>query len=154
MKLDKLSKTIESSKKRLGRGHGSGRGGHTSSRGAKGDKARGKTKLLFEGVKTKKSLIKRLPFSRGKDKLRPSKGPSIINLSRLSVYQENEPVTFESLHKKGLINRRSSSVKVLGMGELKKPLKVYLTCSSSATKKIHQAGGEVLATAESTGMGQ
>ena len=56
MKLNKLSKTANKKKKRVGRGYGSGKGGHTVGRGAKGLKARGKVKLTFEGTKTKKSF--------------------------------------------------------------------------------------------------
>ncbi len=61
MKLEQLSKTTVKSKKRVGRGYGSGKGGHTVGRGAKGDKARGKIGLTFEGTKVKKSLINRFP---------------------------------------------------------------------------------------------
>ncbi len=60
-------------KKRLGRGYGSGKGGHTSGRGQKGQKSRGRIHPLFEGQKTKKSLIQRLPLLRGKGKNKPQK---------------------------------------------------------------------------------
>lgn len=55
-------------KKRLGRGYGSGKGGHTSSRGQKGQKARTDVHVLFEGLKVKKSTIKKFPLLRGKGK--------------------------------------------------------------------------------------
>ena len=42
-------------KKRLGRGYGSGVGGHTSNRGQKGQKSRTDLHILFEGLKVKKS---------------------------------------------------------------------------------------------------
>jgi ribosomal protein L15 len=63
-----LPKVVRRPKKRLGRGIGSGKGGHTSSRGQKGQKSRGKIGVLFEGMKVKKSLLKRLPKMRGKGK--------------------------------------------------------------------------------------
>lgn len=66
----KLPKIKTKSKKRLGRGIGSGKGGHTSSRGQKGQKSRGSINILFEGMKMKKSLIKRLPLQRGKGKFK------------------------------------------------------------------------------------
>src|SRR3972149_1988059 len=72
-----LKKTVKKSKKRLGRGYGSGKGGHTSSRGQKGQKSRGKVGVIFEGYKVKKSLIKRLPLLRGKGKFLP-KGKPVI----------------------------------------------------------------------------
>lgn len=68
MKEFKLPKVVLRGKKRLGRGYGSGKGGHTVGRGQKGQKARNKIGILFEGMKMKKSLIKRLPLQRGKGK--------------------------------------------------------------------------------------
>lgn len=67
----RLPKVVTKRKKILGRGIGSGKGGHTSSRGQKGQKSRGGVHILFEGMKTKKSLIKRLPLMRGKGKFKP-----------------------------------------------------------------------------------
>jgi len=55
-------------KKRLGRGYGSGKGGHTSGRGQKGQKSRTNLHILFEGLKVKKSTIKKFPLLRGKGK--------------------------------------------------------------------------------------
>lgn len=63
-----LPKVTQRKAKRLGRGIGSGKGGHTSSRGQKGQKSRGSVHVLFEGMKMKKSLLKRLPKARGKGK--------------------------------------------------------------------------------------
>jgi len=63
-----LPKVVAKSKKRVGRGMGSGKGSHTTGRGQKGQKARGKINVLFEGMKMKKSLLKRLPLMRGKGK--------------------------------------------------------------------------------------
>ena len=58
-----LPKNTKKRKKRVGRGYGSGKGGHTTGRGQKGQKSRKKLNILFEGVKVKKSLINRLSFS-------------------------------------------------------------------------------------------
>lgn len=52
---------------------GSGKGSHTSSHGQKGQKSRGKIHVLFEGMKMKKSLLKRLPLMRGKGKFHSRK---------------------------------------------------------------------------------
>ena len=65
-----LPKVKQKTKKRVGRGHGSGKGAHTSGRGQKGQKSRGGVHIIFEGLKVKKSLIKRLPFKRGKGKFK------------------------------------------------------------------------------------
>jgi len=68
--LNSLPKAKTRKSKRLGQGYGSGKGGHTSSRGQKGQKSRGSINILFEGMKMKKSLIKRLPLQRGKGKFK------------------------------------------------------------------------------------
>jgi len=65
MKLSTLSKTIKRTKRRLGQGHGSGRG-KTAGRGTKGQNAKGDRSLSFEGGAL--TIIKRLPFLRGKGK--------------------------------------------------------------------------------------
>jgi len=53
--LNNLIKTTTKAQKRVGRGIGSGVGGHTTGRGAKGRKVRGKVKLTFDGTKIKKA---------------------------------------------------------------------------------------------------
>lgn len=62
MNLNYLPKIKSKPKKRIGRGQGSGKG-KTAGRGLKGQKARNRTRLGFEGGQLK--LIKRLPFVRG-----------------------------------------------------------------------------------------
>src|SRR3972149_3022014 len=61
-----LPKVVQRRAKRLGRGFGSGKGGHTSGRGQKGQKSRGHSGIMFEGVKVKKSLLKKLHLMGGK----------------------------------------------------------------------------------------
>lgn len=143
MKLDKLPKITQKSKKRLGQGHGSGRG-KTSGRGTKGQKARGKIPLSFEGGAL--PLIKRLPFLKGKGKnysLR--KDPAIINLDALNSFSPNKIVTVDSLIDKGLVDKKAKKygVKILGAGEVKVALKVKVAASKSAVVKIEKAGGTV-----------
>ncbi len=70
LELHNLTKINAKPKKRIGRGYGSGKGGHTVGRGAKGKKARGKVGLTFSGTKTKKTWFKRIPVWRGKNKNR------------------------------------------------------------------------------------
>lgn len=65
MNLSQLPKIVHRSKKRIGRGHGSGKV-KTAGRGSKGQKARGKIPAGFEGGQL--PLIKRLPLLRGKGK--------------------------------------------------------------------------------------
>jgi len=147
MNLNNLSKTTKRSKKRLGRGYGSGKGGHTVGRGIKGDKARGKIKLTFMGTKMRKSLFHRLPLQRGKSKLKSLKPkPLVVNLKYLNLFEKDKTVNLTSLVKKGIVKEKDAKkfgVKILGDGELKVPLKVALPCSKGAIKKIKKAGGKV-----------
>jgi large subunit ribosomal protein L15 len=146
MKLNSLPKTTTAKKKRRGRGYGSGKGGHTVGRGAKGLKARNKNTLLFEGTKMKKSLIKRLPLTRGKGKFRARPKPLVINLKYLNLFSPKTTVDLNSLIAKNIVKKDEAQkfgLKILGEGELKIPLEIALPCSQSARKKIEKAGGKV-----------
>ncbi len=59
MDLASLTKITQKPKKRVGRGYGSGKGGHTTGRGAKGQKVRGRLRPTFEGGQL--PLVRRLP---------------------------------------------------------------------------------------------
>ncbi len=130
--------------KRVGRGYGSGKGGHTAGRGSKGRKARGKVKLTFDGGKIKKSWLKRLPLWRGKGRLKARKGALAVSLDQLNrYYQDGETVNLVSLEKKGLLGLKKTKVKILATGSLEKKLIVSLPCSAQASQKIIKAGGKV-----------
>lgn len=148
MQLNKLPKITTASRKRVGRGYGSGKGGHTSGRGQKGQKSRGKIPLTMEGTKIKKSLLKRLPLQRGKGKFKPvSRGPVVVNVKYLNLFGNGEEVSLDSLIKKGIVDGKQAKalgVKILGDGELKIALKVGIPCSKGAAKKITKAGGELI----------
>jgi len=147
MELNQLKKTTTRQKKRVGRGYGSGKGGHTSGRGAKGQKARGKVPLYFEGTAMRKSLVRRLPMLRGKLRFKSlKKKPIIFNLKHLNLLPKNSTVDNQSLIKHGLLPEEAKNhpVKILGDGELKHPLKIALPVSKSAAKKIAKAGGKII----------
>ena len=148
MKLHQLIKTTTRKKKRLGRGYGSGKGGHTVGRGAKGDKARGKVPLTFAGTKIKKSWLKRLPFWRGRGRKKSIKpDPVAINLNLIDRhFQKGERVDLKALVAKGIISQKEvrQGAKILGRGKIDKPLKIALPCSKKAAKKIIAAGGKVI----------
>jgi large subunit ribosomal protein L15 len=146
MKLNELPKITKKSAKRLGRGYGSGKGGHTTNRGNKGLKARNKVPLLFEGTKMRKSLIRRLPFLRGKGKFKSQRPkPFIINVSALNRFEDGTEITVEVLQEAGMVDQevKGRGVKILGNGTLKKKLIVKLPVSQGAQKKIEKAGGEI-----------
>ncbi len=143
MQLHQLPQIKTKTKKRLGRGAGSGKG-KTGGRGQKGQAARGKVKLLFEGGQL--SLIKRLPLLRGKGRNKPQGNkPFAINIKYLNLLPDKTIVDALSLVKFKIIKQESANVpiKILGDGELKKVLTVKLPCSHGAEKKIVKAGGKV-----------
>lgn len=145
MKLHKLPKITTRSKKRVGRGYGTGKGGHTTGRGTKGLKARGKVRLGFEGGQT--PLISRLPLRRGKGNLPAGKKPLVVNVKYLNLLPKNTLVTLDTLIAHKIVKAdeaKKYGVKILGDGELKIPLTVELSCSKGATKKIEAGGGKVV----------
>jgi large subunit ribosomal protein L15 len=145
--LTQLTKLTTKPARRCGRGIGSGLGGHTSGRGAKGDKARGKTKLTFDGTKIKKGWIKRLPFLRGKHRLQNRKNIITFNLAQLDKwFAANDLVDVNSLSQKTKISfkRLNATAKILSAGEITKALKINgVLVSESASKKIIAAGGNI-----------
>jgi large subunit ribosomal protein L15 len=143
---EQLTKQVTKRQKRVGRGYGSGKGGHTVGRGQKGQKTRGKINILFEGVKVKKSFIKRLPLQRGRGKFRPGKKPLVVKLSYLDLLADGSHVNIETLSKAGIVKADDAKifgVKILGDGEVNKKLVIETAISNSAAKKIEAAGGKV-----------
>jgi large subunit ribosomal protein L15 len=143
MKLHELPKLTASKNKRLGHGYGSGKGGHTSSRGQKGQKSRGGVRMSFTGSSW--VWFKRLPFMRGKSRFNSFGKKSLINLSKLNVFESGAIVSIESLIATKIISKNQatiSSVKIVGTGELKKKLNVMVPATTSAQKAILASGGE------------
>ena len=145
--LSNLTKVTQKPARRCGRGIGSGLGGHTSGRGAKGRKARGKVKLTFDGTKIKKGWIKRLPFLRGKNRLSNQKNIVTFTLSQLDKwYKVDEVVDINTLSQKSktTLKRLNTTVKILSFGEITKKINVKgVSVSKSAHKKIITAGGNI-----------
>lgn len=144
MNLHSLPQLKQSSKKIVGRGHGSGRG-KTAGRGTKGQKARGTIPLAFEGGALR--LIKRLPFRRGKGKNRVFKNkPVVISLQALNMLPKKSVVDTQLLIKHKIVDSQDArvyGVKILGSGKITIPLILKLPHSQSAKKKIIDAGGTV-----------
>lgn len=143
-----LPKIVEKSKKRRGRGYGSGKGGHTTGRGQKGQKSRRKIGILFEGVKMKKSFFKRLPLRRGKGKFKSKPKPLIVKLDLLNLMPSGSKVDVATLISRGIVDKKQAGefgVKILGDGDIKKKLTVEVPISKSAARRIEKAGGKVVA---------
>ncbi len=149
MKLSDLRPAPGSHKpeRRVGRGHGSGRG-KTAGRGTKGQKARsgGRVHRAFNGGQTR--LSKRLPFVRG---LGNSNDPfrkeyTIINVEDLTVFESGAQVSPEALVKQGFITSAQGRglIKILGNGEVDRALKLRVhKISKGAQAKVEAAGGSV-----------
>lgn len=140
MKLQELTKVVARSKKRIGRGIGSGRG-KTSGRGTKGQKARGKIPARFTGGV---ALYRKLPLRRGLGNPKISDKPNIIQVSTLNEFRSGSVVDLDALISQKLIKEKEVSVgvKILGSGSLKQKLKVKLPVSASAKRKIESLGGK------------
>lgn len=144
MKLSSLTKVTKTRQKRVGQGHGSGRG-KTAGRGTKGQNAKGSRSLSFEGGAL--TLIKRLPFMRGKGKNKSfNDQPIVVNVNSLNSLKKGSIVDMKSLIENNIIdseNAKKYGVKILGNGKLDVSLIVKLPVSKGALKKIEQSGGSV-----------
>jgi len=125
-------------KRRVGRGIG-GKGGKTAGRGTKGQGARSSVKPGFEGGQM--PLIRRVP------KLKGFNNPFrveyvVVNLESLAAVEGDE-INPEILRAKGLVHKQGL-VKVLGRGELNRPVRVTAHAfSGKARAAITAAGGTV-----------
>lgn len=130
------------SRKRVGRGDGSGLGTY-SGKGLKGQQSRSgyKTKPWFEGGQT--PMVRRLPHRRGfRNPFRVEYLP--VNLDDLSRLPAGSDVTPESLLEAGLTESVKQPVKILADGEVTAALTVKVhRVSASARAKIEAAGGTV-----------
>jgi large subunit ribosomal protein L15 len=143
MKLHELNSTPGSrhTKKRVGRGVGSGMG-KTSTRGHKGQNARsgGGTRPGFEGGQN--PLYRRIP-KRGFNNIF-RKEYAIVNIEDLNNFTTGTEVTPELLMSTGLVRTPKDGIKILGNGELTIKLKVKANkFTQSAVDKIQATGGQI-----------
>lgn len=144
MKLSRLTKITSKTAKRAGQGKGSGRG-KKSGRGGRGQTSRNSMPLSFEGGAL--TIIKRLPFMRGKGKNKSFKPqPVIINLETLKLFKKGAVVDIKSLAENKIVNleyAKKHGVKILNGGKLESALTVKVSASKGAIRKIEQVGGKV-----------
>ena len=143
MKLHELSPNpgSVSSRKRVGRGPGSGLG-KTSGKGHKGQNARsgGGVRVGFEGGQL--PLFRRLS-KRGFNNYEFRTVYATVNVSDLNRFEDGTTVTPELLIETGLVKKELDGIKVLGNGELTKKLVVKANkFSESAKEKIENNGGK------------
>lgn len=141
LSFSRLPAVVAKGKKRIGRGHGSGKV-KTGGRGTKGQRARGKIKAGFEGGQL--PLIKRMPLLRGKGKLKSRKEKQIpVNILLLEKMPAGETITIESLRKYHIIDAGTISIKLVGKSLLSRPYTVTVPCSSGAKASVEKSGGSV-----------
>lgn len=139
MKLHELAPAPGQRKRaiRVGRGR-AGRRGKTAGRGTKGAKARGQIPARYEGGQVPIHMrLPKLPGFRNPGRIEYA----VVNLDRLEAFEGGTVVDDKALRSKGLV-RKTGPVKVLGTGEISKPLTVKAQAfSASAVAKIAAAGG-------------
>ncbi len=143
MRLDELSPAAGSRKtrKRLGRGVGSG-SGKTAGRGTKGHKSRsgGGVRPGFEGGQM--PLHRRLP-KRGFSNIF-KKDFAIINIRDLAKFEKGSIVDETALIQSRLIRGRRDGIKLLGQGEIEHPLTIKVDkASKAAIEKVTRVGGKI-----------
>lgn len=143
----KPAKGATKSRKRIGRGQGSGYGGHTATKGNKGQKSRSGASIpaWFEGGQM--PLQRRVPKFGFKNRFR--KEFKAVNVARLSEMVTNgkidasQDITPEVLRGVGLVGK-GDLIKILGGGEIDVAVNISANgFSASATDKIEKAGGSI-----------
>ncbi len=128
-------------RKRVGRGKGSGHGGHTSGRGHKGAGSRtgSKSRPGFEGGQT--PLFRRIPKRGFKNFCRQEY--AIVNLEKLNLFPSGEIVNPSKLREKKMV-KKNLQIKILSKGKLDHPLTVVShSFSQKAKEEIEKAGGKI-----------
>ena len=140
--LNSLKPNTGSRKKKLRKGRGIAAGqGASCGFGMRGQKSRSgrPTRPGFEGGQM--PLYRRVPKLKHFEIIN-QKLYSIINLTKLNDFKENEIVNLDSLVKKGLLYKPKYPLKILGNGEIKVKLKVQAHAFTKAAKeKIESLGG-------------
>lgn len=143
MKLNELrpAKGAVKNRKRVGRGEGSGSGG-TAGRGHKGHSSRsgGGSAPGFEGGQM--PIQRRLPKGGFKNINRVEY--QVINVGDLARFEPNTEVTPALLKRERLARKLTMPVKLLGHGDLDRPVRIRVhAASASARAKVEAAGGSV-----------
>ncbi|MGD8537597.1 MAG: 50S ribosomal protein L15 [Candidatus Aminicenantes bacterium] len=143
MNLNNLhpAKNSRKTRKRVGRGPGSGKG-KTAGRGTKGQKSGSgySRKRGFEGGQM--PLSRRIP-KRGFTNIFRTEY-SEVNLARLEKVKKNE-IKPKDLVEAGILKKESEKVKILGQGDISASKTIHAhKFSASALKKIEDAGGKAI----------
>jgi large subunit ribosomal protein L15 len=141
--LKSLKKITSKSKKRIGRGYGSGKGGHTVGKGQKGQTSRvgAKIPVWFEGGQL--PIIKRMPMTRGKGRFKVVRPTAEITLNDLQK-MDTSIISLETLKLHKVIESAYKKAKIISTGVLNKKVNVKdLKVSKKAREIIEKLGGSV-----------
>lgn len=142
--LNKLTSVTKSSSKRVGRGYGSGKGGHNSGKGQKGQNSRrgGGVAIWFEGGQL--PLIKRMPMQRGKSRLKVVKPTAELNLTEINNLKA-DTITLDTLKLEKIIDPRFKKAKIIATGKITRKVTVEgISVTKGAQAAIEKAGGKVV----------
>ncbi|HLD26419.1 MAG TPA: 50S ribosomal protein L15 [Patescibacteria group bacterium] len=143
--LHQLPQIVARSKKRVGRGLGSGVGAKSGRGTTRHQRAREKIPLSFEGGQNR--LVKKFPLLRGKAKNAGFRQkPFMVNIGALENIGQDEEITAKTLIKYHIVTSQDArlGLKIGGHGIIKKPLTVILPITHSASEKIKKAGGKII----------
>jgi large subunit ribosomal protein L15 len=143
--LNQLKPTADKKQKRVGRGYGSGKGGHTSGKGTKGQNSRqgGGAPLWFEGGQL--PLIKRLPMLRGKGRLKVVRPVAEVTLTTLQKMSAQE-ISLDTLKIEKVIDKRYAKAKIIATGSIQRSVTIKgLGVTAKAREAIEAQGGSVVA---------
>lgn len=143
MLLATLPKSTSRSKKRLGRGYGSGVGGHTVGRGQKGQKTRGTMPVWFEGGQL--PIVRRTPFIKGKHRFQSiNLQPIAVNLDFLNKFEDGTVIDAALLARSLKLSEKDAKpgFKIVATGKLEKALEVKVLATAGAQKLIEAAKGK------------
>ena len=142
--LKPFSKSLKN-KKRVGRGPGSGKG-RTCGRGMKGQKSRSGVSINgFEGGQM--PIYRRLPKKGFKSPF--SKKIQTINFNFIlealkKHHLDPNNIKEEDFYKKNILHKSKGLIKLLNVGELKKPINIEISyASKKAIEQIKAAGGTI-----------
>lgn len=141
--LNNLIKITDKKSKRLGRGYGSGKGGHTTNRGQKGQKSRvgSKIPLWFEGGSL--PLVKRVPMLRGKGRFKVVRPVAEISFNHINQF-DFDVISLETLKANRIIDKAFKRAKIVKKGKLKKKITVRgVGVTKGAASEIEKMGGTI-----------
>jgi len=139
-----LTQIVAKSAKRVGRGIGSGKGGHTVGKGQKGQGSRGKRKVAASSEGGNIPLARKLPVQTGFRSLKPR--PETVSVRWINEHtKDGQLVDKAFMISFNVIKNTSEQAKIIGNDKIAHKITVKgLLVSEGAKKAIETAGGNVV----------